>query len=236
MQRSTSRFTLTELLVVIAIIAILAGLILPTLVGAQDETRKVACMNNLKQVVTGMELYKNDYGNNWPLFLTQLQVTKTIEDGEVFVCPQDSSSGAQGARPDHYSDQYPNADKDGASYNLGAWSGGSILDSSDADDIPSSYLFEFNYYDCDWATGDTDSWLVKKNRELSGQDSVWKNNNDHSQGTIKVTWIPVIRCYWHLKSAHEGTQIGADELPVVDMTNFLNIRPSDYAYWPLGYD
>ncbi|MHC4873415.1 MAG: type II secretion system protein, partial [Planctomycetota bacterium] len=51
-------FTLTELLVVISIIAVLAGLILPALQNAQDEAKVASCINNLRQVMLGMEVYR----------------------------------------------------------------------------------------------------------------------------------------------------------------------------------
>jgi prepilin-type N-terminal cleavage/methylation domain-containing protein/prepilin-type processing-associated H-X9-DG protein len=59
-------FTLVELLVVIAIIAILAALLLPALAAAKANSKRVACVSNLRQIGMAVRAYSMDYGGLIP--------------------------------------------------------------------------------------------------------------------------------------------------------------------------
>jgi prepilin-type N-terminal cleavage/methylation domain-containing protein len=115
--RGRPGFTLIELLVVIAIIAILAGLLLPTLAAAKSQGRRAACLNHLKQLALCSQMYASDndgrlaenlpagYGtNSWvmgsmkypydatnTLFIRQGKFFPYANQIAVYRCPADAS-------------------------------------------------------------------------------------------------------------------------------------------------
>jgi len=56
-----SGFTLIELLTVIAIIAVLTAILLPVMATAREQARKGQCQTNLKSLIQGLQMYKDDW-------------------------------------------------------------------------------------------------------------------------------------------------------------------------------
>lgn len=54
-------FTLIELLVVLGVIALLVGLLVPTLAGARESARQAKCLANQRQLAIAWSMYANDF-------------------------------------------------------------------------------------------------------------------------------------------------------------------------------
>src|SRR5688572_29344996 len=63
----TRAFTLVELLVVIGIIAILIGILLPTLSRAREAAKKTVCLSNMRQLSDYLRMYAAIYNDVLPI-------------------------------------------------------------------------------------------------------------------------------------------------------------------------
>lgn len=100
-RRHSPAFTLIELLVVIAIIAILAGLLLPTLGRAKMKGVTARCLSNLRQVGITLVMYTGDHqerfpysGRTWPQmpFIDLLRLFDpyiSTNNRAFYLCPGD---------------------------------------------------------------------------------------------------------------------------------------------------
>ncbi len=204
-------FTLVEMLVVIAVIAILAGMLLPAIHKGRVRAKEAACINNLRQLCSGIELYRGENGQHWPPWITIL-FPDYIDTKESFICPIDKSRGLDGGRPQWMNNWQFNYDKDGPPPG-GTFDpqGNDPKDDSTAGGMNCSYLYEWNAYECGWVTvynAEQDlnndsviSWFEAKKFQTSLNplpvDEDGDNNPDFTiEGSDELA--PVLRCFWHL--------------------------------------
>ena len=65
-KRKPENFTLIELLVVIAVIAVLAGLLLPSLQKARETAKVIQCRNSIRNIGLAVLTYSQDYQGWFP--------------------------------------------------------------------------------------------------------------------------------------------------------------------------
>src|SRR5689334_5437631 len=102
-RRSSSRgFTLVELLVVIGIIAVLIGVLLPSLNAARRAAYQVTCASNLRQMGLAMVMYTNEWrfypghtalGNGTAYAVWPTRLRKYMKGNQgVFRCPSQDAN------------------------------------------------------------------------------------------------------------------------------------------------
>ena len=106
-------FTLVELLVVISIIAIIAGLVVPALLGGREEAWKAQCTNNLRQIGIAALAYASKHyefprdRTDEPTAHDSLNILLKSRHGKtlpasLFKCPSGEAVPARKAEDENY--------------------------------------------------------------------------------------------------------------------------------------
>ncbi|MEM8736930.1 MAG: DUF1559 domain-containing protein [Planctomycetota bacterium] len=109
MQSVSSRrsgFSLIELLVVISIIALLIGLLLPSLASARETARSIQCSSRMRQLAMAADIYATDHDGQYPTrnvsprWPAQFQPTYQAE--EILLCPNDPNPTSNDTVPEEF--------------------------------------------------------------------------------------------------------------------------------------
>ena len=195
-------FTLIELLVVIAIIMILMSLLAVVAPAVRERGRQSVCTNNLKEFLKCIEMYKNDFQDEYPPWLSNLYPKYTGEVKKIYACPSDTDKGLKGPIPSWSTGSQFEEAWDVAGKNTDP---AQALRNSEIEGC--SYLYEFNMSDCSWwdggdypdkySAGNRDGKVSWKEVKIGVEQRGLQADGSYSTTEKWRGHVPIIRCFWH---------------------------------------
>jgi len=218
-------FTLIELLVVIGIIAILAAMLMPALGKAREKARQTQCMNQLKQISLGIEMYKGDNRSRFPYWISHLY-PDYINSTKVYQCPMDKDSSSD-------SDPHPFDGNDAARLyevegNTGVHADPNVGNGSK--EVPHvSYLYQM----CNGSSvGAPEGWfgISAADYPTLADCKEYQLQYGNDGKAYDPTIFPIVSCFFHVKK--KGTNV-REYAPVLQISYSGNFFMSKVE-WELG--
>ncbi len=200
-------FTMIELLVVVSVIAVLAGILIPTVSMVRRLANDVKCGNNLQQIGAAMTIYRHDNDDAFPSSSLGMTLPGGLlpDLGKIFICPEDrtipqGSNHAMGRAPTWGNLAY---------IYESATVGGRVIGSSYDYEMSGTQLnsseLSFFYKDLTESGGSLPAsgtaeatWAAGKTHQRFFGNLKGTSPNLHGN-PFATSLFPIMRCYWHYR-------------------------------------